>query len=72
MVQSLGAVEPQPGVFPGGTGLERGILLKGRLNYKISKFLTGRVIWEHFIPGSFYFPGAASYNWLQFEMIFRY
>ena len=59
-------------MFPGGTGLGRGTLLKGRLNYKISKFLTGRVIWEHFIPGSFYFPGAASYNWLQFEMIFRY
>jgi hypothetical protein len=72
MVQSMGAVEAQPGVFPGGTGLGRGTLLKGRLNYKLSKFLTGRVIWEHFIPGSFYFSEAASYNWLQFEMIFRY
>ena len=72
MLQRMGAIEAQPGVFPGGTGLGRGTLLKGRLNYKISKFLTGRVIWEHFIPGSFYFPGAASYNWLQFEMIFRY
>ena len=72
MFQRMGAVEAQPGVFPGGSGLGRGTLLKGRLNYKISKFLTGRVIWEHFIPGSFYFPGAASYNWLQFEMIFRY
>jgi hypothetical protein len=72
MFQRMGAVEARPGVFPGGAGLGRGTLLKGRLNYKISKFLTGRVIWEHFIPGSFYFPGAASYNWLQFEMIFRY
>jgi hypothetical protein len=72
MFQRLGAVEAQPGVFPGGTGLGRGALIKGRLNYKISKFLTGRVLWEHFIPGSFYFSGAASYNWLQFEMIFRY
>ncbi|MCX6568678.1 MAG: hypothetical protein NT147_06470 [Candidatus Aminicenantes bacterium] len=71
-LQRMGAVHAQPGVFPGGAGLGRGTLLKGRLNYKISKFLTGRVIWEHFIPGSFYFPGAASYNWLQFEMIFRY
>jgi len=68
----LGADEVQPGEFPGGIGLRRGTLLKGRLNYKISKFLTGRVLWEHFIPESFYFPGAASYNWLQFEMIFRY
>ncbi|MBE3124650.1 MAG: hypothetical protein IMZ57_03220 [Acidobacteria bacterium] len=72
MFQRMGAIEAQPGAFPGGTGRARGSLLKGRLNYKISKFLTGRVIWEHFIPGSFYFPGAASYNWLQFEMIFRY
>jgi hypothetical protein len=34
--------------------------------------MTGRVIWEHFEPGSFYFPGASSYDWLQFELIFRY
>lgn len=72
MFQRMGAVEAQPGAFPGGAGRARGTLLKGRLNYKISKFLTGRVIWEHFMPGSFYFPGASSYNWLQFEMIFRY
>jgi hypothetical protein len=72
MAQHLGALEVEPGAFPGGAGRTRGTLLKGRLNYKISKFLTGRVIWEHFTPGSFYFPGAASYNWLQFELIFRY
>ncbi len=71
-LQRMGAVRARPGAFPGGAGLGRGTLLKGRLNYKISKFLTGRVIWEHFMPGSFYVPGAASYNWLQFEMIFRY
>ena len=72
MVQQMGAGQVQPGPFPGGTGRDRGTLLKGRLNYKISKFLTGRVIWEHFAPGSFYLPGASSYNWIQFEMIFRY
>ena len=71
-VQKMGAGHPQPGVFPGGTGLDRGVLLKGRLNYEISKFLSGRVIWEHFTPGSFYFPGASSFNWLQLELIFRY
>lgn len=70
-VQCLGAVEPQPGVFPGGAGRSRGTLLQGRLNYKISKHLSGRVIWEHFLPGDFYFPGASRYHWLQFEMIFR-
>lgn len=71
-VQPMGAGRVQPGVFPGGTGRDRGTLIKGRLNYRISKFLTGRFIWEHFTPGSFYFPGASSYNWIQFEMIFRY
>jgi hypothetical protein len=71
-IQPMRAEHPQPGVFPGGTGRDRGTLVKGRLNYKLSKYMTGRVIWEHFEPGSFYFPGASSYNWLQFELIFRY
>jgi hypothetical protein len=72
MVQNLGAYRVQPGEFPGGAGRERGLMLKGRLNYKINRFLSGRVIWEHLTPGSFYFEGASSYNWIQFEMIFRY
>ncbi|MGB8957552.1 MAG: hypothetical protein WCC00_00935 [Candidatus Aminicenantales bacterium] len=72
MIMPMGAGHAQPGVFPGGAGRGRGTLVRGRLNYKISKFLTGRFIWEHFDPGSFYFPGASSYNWIQFEMIFRY
>jgi len=72
MVMPMGAGHAQPGVFPGGAGRDRGTLVRGRLNYKISKFLTGRVIWEHFDPGTFYFSGASSYNWIQFEMIFRY
>ncbi len=72
MVMPMGAGETQPGVFPGGSGLGRGTLVRGRLNYKISKFLSGRFVWEHFTPGSFYLPGASSYDWLQFEMIFRY
>ena len=71
-IQPMGALKALPGVFPGGPGRDRGTLLKGRLNYRISKFLTGRVIWERFAPGSFYFSGASSYNWIQFEMIFRY
>lgn len=68
----LGADEVQPGEFPGGIGLRRGTLLKGRLNFTISKLLTGHFLWEHFRPGDFYRPGAASYNWLRFELIFRY
>jgi hypothetical protein len=72
MVMPVGAEHPQPGVFPGGTGRYRGTLCRARLNYRISKYMTGRVIWEHLDPGSFYFPVAASYDWLQFELIFRY
>ncbi len=67
----LGAFEPQPGPFPGGAGSIRGTLLQGRLNYKVSKYLSGRFIWEHFLPGDFFFPGASRFHWLQFEMIFK-
>jgi len=70
-VQRLGAFEPQPGLFPGGAGKGRGTLLQGRLNYKVSKYLSGRVIWEHFLPGDFFFPAASRFHWLQFEMIFK-
>ena len=72
MVQRMGADEAQLGEFPGGTGLARGTLVRGRLNYKVSRSLTGRFVWEHFTPGSFYFDGASSYDWIQLEMIFRY
>lgn len=73
MVMPMGAGRAAAaGEFPGGTGRYRGTLVRGRLNYKVSKYLTGRFIWERFRPGSYYFAGASSYNWLQFEMIFRY
>ncbi len=73
MVMPMGAGRAAAaGDFPGGTGRYRGTLVRGRLNYKVSKYLTGRFIWERFRPGSYYFAGASSYNWLQFEFIFRY
>lgn len=72
MIMPMGAGQAQVGDFPGGTGRYRGTLLRGRLNYRVSKYLTGRFVWEHFTPGRFYLPGASSYDWLQFEMIFRY
>ena len=72
MVMPMGAGHRGPAAFTGGTGLYRGTLTRARLNYKISKLMTGRVIWEHLDPGSFYLPGASSYNWIQFELIFRY
>jgi hypothetical protein len=71
-VMPMGAGHAMPGDFPGGTGLSRGTLVRGRLNFRLSKFMTGRVIWDHLTPGSFYFPGASSFNWFQVEMLFRY
>jgi len=68
----LGADERNPAVFPGGKGVERGMLLVGRLNFTISKYLSGHIQWEHFRPGDFYRPGASRFNWLRFELVFRY
>jgi hypothetical protein len=72
MLMPMGADRPERFVYPGFNSRGRGTLCRARLNYKLSRYLTGRVIWEHFDPGSFYTPGASSYNWLQFELIFRY
>jgi hypothetical protein len=73
MLMPMGAGEAQRVISPGaGPTRGRGTLYRARLNYKLSRYLTGRVIWERFVPGSFYVPGASSFNWLQFEMIFRY
>jgi hypothetical protein len=68
----LGALEPVPGAFPGGTGLARGMLLVGRLNFTISRFVTGHFQWDHFDPGDFYMPGASGFNWMRIELLFRY
>jgi hypothetical protein len=68
----LGAIEPQPGEFPGGTGRKRGTLLVGRLNFTVSRTLSGHLQWDHFEPGDFYRPGASDFNWLRFEFLFRY
>lgn len=68
----LGALEPVPGAFPGGTGLVRGMLLVGRLNFTISRFVTGHFQWDHFDPGDFYMVGANGFNWMRVELLFRY
>jgi hypothetical protein len=68
----LGAEKVRPGEFPGGPGLHRGTLVVGRLNFTISKLLSGHFQWDHFRPGDFYAPGASGFNWLRFELMFRY
>ncbi|MFO7723422.1 MAG: hypothetical protein R6V49_09415 [Bacteroidales bacterium] len=54
-----------------GTGQNRGVLLTGKLGYKISKNLTGHLMWDHFSPGDFYFAGADHYNWARMELLFQ-
>jgi hypothetical protein len=67
----LGANERNFGAFPGGEGRNRGDLLIGRLDFKIDRYFSGHFVWEHFRPGNFYFEGAARYNWLRFELMYR-
>lgn len=55
-----------------GTGRTRGDLLIMKITYEIGRNLAGRLIWENFRPGDFYFAGADAYSWVQFEMFFRF
>jgi hypothetical protein len=68
----LGVDESNPAAFPGGSGTGRGTLLVGRLNFTISQYLSGHVQWDNFQPGDFYWDGASGFNWLRFELMFRY
>jgi hypothetical protein len=67
----LGANERNFATFPGGNGKTRGDLLIGRLDFKINQYFSGHFLWEHFKPGNFYFDGAAGYNWLRFELMYK-
>jgi hypothetical protein len=68
----LAAEETMPSAMLSGTGRNRGELFIAKLTYDVSKNLSGRFIWEYFRPGDFYFSGAGAYNWVQFELFFRY
>ena len=63
--------DPNGSTFPGGSGNTRGDLVIGKLNYKINKYISGHFLWEHFIPGDFYFDGADGYNWARIEFMFK-
>jgi len=69
----LGAAQQSPPTaFLSGAGRDRGNLFLARLNFDITKNVSGHFLWESFRPGDFYFPGAQSYAWVRFEIIFRY
>ncbi|MBU4405830.1 MAG: alginate export family protein [Candidatus Aminicenantes bacterium] len=61
-----------PSALLSGNGRSRGDLLSVKIMYDINKNLAGRFIWENFSPGDFYFAGADAYNWIQFELFFRF
>ncbi|MDD8013154.1 MAG: hypothetical protein PHX05_06740 [Acidobacteriota bacterium] len=55
-----------------GQGKNRGGLFIAKITYDVSRNLSGRLIWENFNPGDFYAAGADPYNWVQFELFFRF
>jgi hypothetical protein len=68
----LAAEKTLPTALLSGRGRTRGELLIMKITYEIGRNLAGRLIWENFRPGDFYFAGADAYNWVQFEMFFRF
>lgn len=66
------AEKTPPSSLLSGAGCDRGNLLIAKVSYDVSGNLAGRLIWEHFTPGNFYAIGADSYNWVQFELFFRF
>jgi len=54
--------------YPGGNGKDRGSLWIFKVYLRLHRSLTGHLLYEAFSPGSFYFPGAARYSWLRFEL----
>jgi len=53
-----------------GTGDTRGDLFIAKFYYKISPNVTGHVLFEHFIPGDYYFDGANVSNWARLEVLY--
>lgn len=53
-------------------GNTRGDLLIGKLSYSFDQNWSGHVLWESFIPGDFYPPGADNYTWLRTELMFKF
>jgi hypothetical protein len=53
------------GIF--GTGLDRGLLSKIRLDWKWNNYLRGHLEWEQFMPGDYYADGSDSAHFLRWE-----
>jgi hypothetical protein len=68
----LYAPRKQAAVGMFGSGRTRGDLYISKLNLKLSAHITAHILWERFIPGVYYRPGADRYHWFRIEMMFRY
>jgi hypothetical protein len=64
---------PQSGVATSfiGTGNVRGDLFIGKLLFDVNKNISGHIIFEHFIPGDYYFSGANVSNWARMELSYK-
>ncbi len=58
--------------FPGGAGKKRGNLYKLKFLMKLNKHLNSHILWEYFDPGDFYSAKSEPYNWLRFELFWRF
>jgi hypothetical protein len=63
---------PSDNYFFGGSGNTRGELFITRINMTFNKSTTGHFVWEHLSPGNFYPPDSQSFNWIRFELMFRF
>ncbi|MEW6410989.1 MAG: hypothetical protein AB1483_00790 [Candidatus Zixiibacteriota bacterium] len=52
-----------------GDGNNRGEMLIGKLTYTINDYLSGHVVWEHFIAGDYYIDNTDPANWLRFQLM---
>ena len=55
-----------------GTGDERGLLSILKLKWAYTDYLSGHLLWEHFIPGDYYLDGVNPADFLRCELSFKY
>lgn len=68
----LSAFEENTTDFCSGSGKTRGELLITKLGYTIDRNWSGHFLLEHFKPGNYYFKDASKYNWIRFELMYKF
>lgn len=62
---------PTATAYVSGNGTTRGDLFIAKLLLEITKYMSGHIIFEHFVPGDFYFGGAEPANWARMEFFIK-